>query len=180
MTWRVTVHPQPIVAFISDIWMSASVDTVNDETLEIKVFPSGHATLPLVLDRSRYRPVDPAAFPGEFRDSRRPTSAGEALGARRQPNDPPDRPDHGNLSEENAAVLSVLLAHPGRLVAPSELAAAVGAQAGNTIAELGEAIARLQEWLESQPETLEAVETDDGLQYRLFVPHDGPGTESTR
>jgi hypothetical protein len=64
MTWRVTVQPQPVVPVISDIWMRASVETVNDQTLEIKVFPSGHATLPLVLDRSRYRPVDAATFRG--------------------------------------------------------------------------------------------------------------------
>jgi hypothetical protein len=179
MTWRVTVHPQPVVAFISDIWTRASVNMVNDETLEIKVFPSGHPTSPLVLDRSRYRPVDAAAFPGEFCDVRRPTSATRAIGARRQPNGSPDLRNHVHLSEDDAAVLSVLRAHPGRLVATSELAAARGAQDGSTIVELGETIARLQEWLEPQPETLEAVETADGTQYRLLVPHDGPGTEST-
>jgi hypothetical protein len=179
MTWRVTVHPQPVVAFISDIWMRASVETVNDETLEIKVFPSGHATLPLVLDRSRYRPVDAATFPGKFRDVHRPTSGALASDGRRQPDGAPDGANQAHLSEDDAAVLSVLLAHPGRLVAMSELAAARGSQAGDTIVELGEAIARIQEWLEAQPETLEAVETDDGLRYRLLVPHDGPGTEST-
>jgi len=46
--------------------------------------------------------------------------------------------------------------------------------------ELAETMVRLQEWLEPQPETLETVETDDGPQYRLLVPHEGPGTESTR
>ncbi|MBJ7595477.1 MAG: hypothetical protein JF886_11585 [Candidatus Dormibacteraeota bacterium] len=69
----------------------------------------------------------------------------------------------------------MLLAHPGRH-APFDLAAgAWGADAGNRIVDLAETIARLQEWLEPQPETVEA---DGTLWYRLLSPHSGPGTES--
>ena len=83
------------------------------------------------------------------------------------------------VSDHARAVMSVLLAHPGRLHSPSELAAAAwGVHAGDWIVELAATIERLQEWLEHQPERLEEVETDDSPQYRLLVPQAGPGTES--
>ncbi len=178
MTWRLTVSPQPVLAFIADIWTRADIDSFNDETLAIKVFVPGHATSPLILDRSRYRPVNATTFPGEFRDAlpRPPSPTAAAAG---EPYVPLEHRNHPSLSDDDAAVLSVLLAHPGRH-APFDLAAAAwGADAGNRIVDLAETIARLQEWLEPQPETLEAVEADGTLWYRMLIPHSGPGTESS-
>ena len=68
MTWRELVVPQPIVAFIAEVWMDVNVDEFNDESGEVKAFAPGHSTQPLVLDRSRYRPLDASTFPGELCD----------------------------------------------------------------------------------------------------------------
>ncbi len=105
--------------------------------------------------------------------------ASATAAAASEPYVPLEHRNHPSLSDDDAAVLSVLLAHPGRH-APFDLAAAAwGADAGNRIVDLAETIARLQEWLEPQPETLEAVEADGTLWYRLLIPHSGPGTESS-
>ncbi|MBJ7596169.1 MAG: hypothetical protein JF886_15165 [Candidatus Dormibacteraeota bacterium] len=179
MTWRQTVSPQPVLAFIADIWTRAEIDSFDDETLAIKLFVPGHPTSPLVLDRSRYRPVDATTFPGEFRDALPRTPPPQTARAAGKPYVPLERRDHHYLSDDDAAVLAVLLAHPGRR-APFDLAtAAWGVDAGNRIVDLAETIARLQEWLEREPETLEAVEADGTLWYRLLIPHSGPGTESS-
>ena len=179
MTWRQTVSPQPVVAFIADIWMRADIDSFNDETLAIKVFLPGPPTSPVVLDRSRYRPVNATSFPGEFRDVLVRTPPPQTTGPVDESYVPFEHRNHSHLSDDDAAVLSVLLAHPGRR-APFDLAAAAwGADAGNRIVDLAATIARLQEWLEPEPETLEAVEAGGTLWYRLLIPHSGPGTESS-
>ncbi len=163
---------------MADTWMRSDVDTFDDETLEIKVFPPGELTSRLVLDRSRYRPLDAVAFPGEFRDLSPPVPVSKTLAVGHEPNGPLDLPSQVPLSNDEAAVLSALAAHPGRIFAPSELAAAACPHASNAILELAQTVARLQEWLKPGADTLEAVETGEGLGYRLLVPHAGPGTES--
>jgi hypothetical protein len=181
MTWRELVVPQPIAAFISDIWMTVNVDVFNDETAEVKVFAPGHSTYRLVLDRSRYRPLDASAFPGELRDLGHPTLKTGSSGEGRK--ERPTRADGYRipLGDRDAAVLSVLAAHPGRLFQKSELAAAAWGGAGaDGIVELEQTVARIQQVLRANPETLELVETgNDGPQYRLLVPHRGPGTGSS-
>ena len=63
MSWRRLDRPQPVSAFIQDIWLATVTDLVDDQTREIKVFPPGTSSKRLTLDASRYRPMEPGLFP---------------------------------------------------------------------------------------------------------------------
>jgi hypothetical protein len=56
VTWRELATPQPVVAFIADLWMNVTVNVFDDESREVTAFAPAQWAHAIILDRSRYRP----------------------------------------------------------------------------------------------------------------------------
>ncbi|MEA2669888.1 MAG: hypothetical protein QOG45_108 [Chloroflexota bacterium] len=65
MTWRRLTPPRRVTAFVAEAWHETTADEYEDETREVRVHWPPHGPVRhVVLDASRHRPLEPAAFPG--------------------------------------------------------------------------------------------------------------------
>ncbi|HEV7464654.1 MAG TPA: hypothetical protein VGP96_00030 [Candidatus Dormibacteraeota bacterium] len=65
MSWRGLAPPRRVMAFVAEAWHETTADEFDDETREVRVHWPPHDPLRhLILDASRYRPVEPAGVPG--------------------------------------------------------------------------------------------------------------------
>jgi hypothetical protein len=63
MAWRRLDPIQRVEAFVADTWVETTASHVDEDSREARVpWPPVTPTHHLVLDRSRYRPLDEAGF----------------------------------------------------------------------------------------------------------------------